>query len=74
MSNVIIDWQKIFAWKPIRVRNEIFWLQSIYRRKISHWTTYDRDPEEKICPPWQGIELTEEYEYGTILDVLKTKF
>lgn len=48
-------WQKVFAWKPVRINKNWYWLQTVYMREKS-----------RFILPYQG------YEYGTILDVLRT--
>lgn len=59
--NRLEEWKWWFAWRPIRIDDEIFWLQNIQRRLI-----YDRnamfihfDPEYKIpCDPKTGKEYS----------------
>ena len=48
-------WQKVFAWKPVKINKKWYWLKTVYIREKSRFVF-----------PHQG------YEYGTILDVLRT--
>ena len=52
------EWHRYFAWRPIRITRtkELIWLKTVYRRALyKTYSTYDE---------------RQQYEYGTILDVL----
>jgi len=52
---VVSLWEKHFTLLPVRVANERFWFETVYRRKV-----VDNIQHGPIV-----------YEYGTIMDVLK---
>lgn len=52
-----LPWTKWWAWHPVRVHGRRVWLKPVYRRCINTYVDMD---------DWTR------YEYGTILDVLKS--
>jgi hypothetical protein len=67
------DWEKFFAWTPVKIKGKYVWLKSAYRREeqrvilVTHvtkqflWFTYTN----KIRPK-------KIYDYGDLFDVLGT--
>lgn len=52
-----MDWQKIFAWKPIRIsRNEVAWLEFIERKPGYCW----------ITSQMKSVKHSIYYEYWTV--------
>jgi hypothetical protein len=51
----LTDWEKWFAWYPVKVNGEWQWLRVVYRKK---WANPLNDPALRTV-------------YGTIFDVLK---
>jgi len=51
-------WQQWFAWRPVKIKGERVWLETICRRKINTYVDYD---------DWAR------YEYGTLFDVLRNE-
>lgn len=50
------DWEKWFAWKPVKIRGGKVWLRTIYRRCITSYV---------------DVDMMQHYEYGTLFDVIK---
>ena len=50
------DWQKWFAWHPVKIHGRRIWLKTVYRRCINTYVDFD---------DWSH------YEYGTLFDLLK---
>lgn len=50
------QWQKWFAWRPVRLNGKWIWLKWVYRYRTNNYVDYD---------DWAR------YEYGNILNVLK---
>ena len=53
----ISEWKPWWAWRPVRIKGVRYWGCRVYRRKINTYVDMD---------DWAR------YEYGTILDVLKS--
>lgn len=50
------DWEKWFAWYPVKVHSKRVWMKTVYRRWINTYVDFD---------DWTR------YEYGTLFDVIK---
>ena len=51
------DWEKWFAWRPVKIHGDNVWLQTVYRRYISSYVDNEM--------------MHQKVEYGTLFDVIK---
>jgi hypothetical protein len=59
------EWQEWFAWRPVKVNDDIVWMKLILRRsKQSIWPRNFFDKKPKVNQKW---------EYGNLFDVLKNE-
>ena len=52
----VSPWQSWFAWRPVTIHGNMYWLKTVYRRCINTYVDMD---------DWKR------YEYGTMFDVIK---
>ena len=57
MGRIEHPWKKWFAWYPVKINGKRVWMKTVYRKYI--WEKSSSFP------------FSEEYDYGTIFDVLK---
>ena len=56
-EKIVYNWEKKFAWLPVKVHGDRKWMTTVYRRRKSDYG------DQRLLPPY--------YEYGNLFDVLR---
>lgn len=63
-------WRKWFAWYPVILYNDSYWLTTVYRRKVlSVWVS--TASKHGTNREYALLRNHATYEYGTIFDIVK---